>query len=51
MTRIIPAVPAVPITMTGIQRCCNTETAFAGDQGWSMYCGSISPPIDVPNQT
>ena len=25
------------------------DPTFAQVQGWSMYCGSIKPPTDVPN--
>ena len=47
----MPAVPEVPITITGTQRCASTEPNFAQLIGWSRYCGSIRPPIEVPNQT
>ncbi len=49
--RIMPAVPAAPITKTGIQRCLSTETPLARLQGLSRYCGSINPPIEMPNLT
>ena len=47
----MPAVPAVPMTRTGTQRCESTEANFPIDQGASIYSGPISPPIEVPNQT
>ena len=46
----MPAVPEVPMTTTGTQRCSSTDIAFAVVHGWSMYCSSISVPIEVPNQ-
>ena len=49
--RIIPAVPEVPMTTTGIHKCSRTETTLSQLQGWSIYSGSIRPPIDVPNTT
>ena len=49
--RIMPAVPPVPITITGIQMCSNSDFHFAHVHGLSMNSGSIRPPIDVPNQT
>ena len=49
--RIMPAVPAVPMTMTGIHRCSSTETNFAKLIGRSMYSGSMSPPMEVPKTT
>ena len=47
--RIIEAVPEVPITITGIQRCSRTDCILAQLIGASMNSGSISPPIEVPN--
>ena len=47
----MPAVPEVPITITGIHRCDNTDMNLAQLIGWSRYCGSIMPPIDRPNCT
>ena len=49
--RIMPAVPAVPITMTGMTMCSAIEANFAQLIGWSMNCASIRWPIEVPNQT
>ncbi len=42
--------PTVPITITGIHRCARIEPILPSVQGWLTYCGSISPPTDVPNQ-
>ena len=49
--RIIPAVPDVPITTTGIHRCSSTETSFPQLMGCPRYSGSMRPPIDVPKCT
>ena len=46
-----PAVPDVPITMTGIHRWWSTDSAFARLQGCPMNSGSMMPPIDSPNWT
>ena len=46
--RIIAAVPAVPMTMTGIHRCASTDSALPQLHGLSTYIGSISPPIEMP---
>lgn len=48
--RIMAAVPEVPMTMVGTIRCASTDMALSKLQGWSMYCGSMSPPTDRPNQ-
>ena len=47
----MPAVPDVPITMTGTHRWSSTDTNLAQLIGCPTNRGSISPPIDVPNQT
>ena len=49
--RIMPAVPEVPITITGIQRCVSTEPNLAQLQALSRYSGSMMPPIARPNST
>ena len=47
----MPAVPEVPITITGTHRCSSTEKNLPQLIGWSRYCGSIRPPIEVPKTT
>ena len=47
----MPAVPEVPITITGIHRCSITERALPQLQGWPRYSGSMMPPIESPNCT
>ena len=49
--RIMPAVPDVPITTTGIHKCSRTDSTLSRLQGWFMYSSAISPPMDVPNVT
>ncbi len=49
--RIIEAVPEVPMTTTGTQRWAKIDATLPQLQGWSMYTGSMRPPIEVPNQT
>ena len=49
--RIIPAVPDVPITTTGIHRCSITDTNLPQLMGSPRYSGSMSPPMDVPKCT
>ena len=49
--RIMAAVPEVPITMTGIQRCSSTDINLALLQGWPMNSASMRPPMDVPKYT
>ena len=44
----MPAVPDVPITITGMMRCWVTDPNLPQLIGWSMYSGSIRPPIDRP---
>jgi hypothetical protein len=46
--RIMPAVPDMPMTITGMTRCWATDQALARLIGCSMYSGSIRPPIDRP---
>ncbi len=48
MMRISAAVPEVPITTTGIQRCASRSTNLPQDQGASMYSGENSPPTLCP---
>ena len=47
----MPAVPEVPITITGIHRCSSTERALPQLQGSPRYSGSMMPPIERPNCT
>jgi hypothetical protein len=49
--RIIPAVPLVPMTTTGIQLCSSTDFTLSHDHGLPMYSGAIKPPMLVPNTT
>src|SRR6185295_4584785 len=49
--RIMPAVPEVPMTITGIQRCSSTERNLPQLQGWPRYSGSMMPPTERPNST
>ena len=44
----MPAVPEVPITITGMTRCCMIDQTLPQLIGFSMYSGSIRPPIDRP---
>ena len=46
--RIIPAVPDVPITSTGTQRCSRSDRTLPMVHGWSIYFAAINVPIDVP---
>src|SRR3546814_14152511 len=46
--RIIAAVPAEPITSIGIHRWFTPDTTLAADPGAPLYCGSIRPPVDNP---
>lgn len=45
----MPAVPAVPMTMTGMIRCSAIDLALAQLIGASRYSGAIRCPMDVPN--
>ena len=49
MTRIIPAVPDVPMTITGIHRCHSRSTNRANDQLAFWNSGENSPPALTPN--
>ena len=46
----MPAVPEVPITITGIHRCSITESALPKLHGWPRYFGSMMP-TERPNCT
>src|SRR5882672_11475419 len=46
--RIMAAVPELMITSVGISRCWRTEWNFPQLEGWSMYGGSIRPPMEMP---
>ncbi len=48
--RIMPAVPAAPTMMTGIQICSSIDFAFSQLIGSERYFWSIKWPIEVPNQ-
>ena len=48
MTRISPAIPAVPTTRTGAQSRCNMLHTRARLQGASTNSGANSPVIATP---
>ena len=49
--RIMPAVPEVPITSTGIHRWESTDIILSMDQDLPRYSGSMIPPTARPNST
>ena len=49
MMRINPAVPAVPITITGMGRCASRSITRPTLHGALRYCGENRPPTDSPN--
>ena len=48
MMRITAAVPAVPSTITGIQRCDSRSSTRAQDHGAFTNSGLNRPPTDCP---
>ena len=48
MTRMVPAVPAVPSTTTGTMRCFNMSRTLSTDQGARAYSGANNPPAVMP---
>ena len=48
ITRITPAVPAVPSTMIGVGRCLIMSHTLPSDHGAVEYSCENSPPMETP---
>ena len=47
----MPAVPEVPITITGIHKWDSIDANLGQLMGWFRNSGPIMPPMDKPNCT